>query len=180
MTCSPNRPAWPVVAPLVVALLAACAPALDWREVRPTDSGLVALFPCKPNALTRNVMLAGQTVRLSMHACRAGDQTWALAHADVGDPARVGASLEELRRSAAANLGAEPGRSRELALAVPGATPNPASIREQLSGRLPDGQPAVEQFAVFVRGTVVFQATVLGATVPADAADTFFASLRAT
>lgn len=162
---------------LVVASLSwACAPALDWREVRPADSGLVALFPCKPNALTRNVALAGHTVRLTLHACSAGGQTWALAFADVGDPARVGRSLEELRRSAADNLGAAAGAG--LPLNVPGATPNPASAREQLAGRLPDGRSVVEQLAVFARGTVVFQATVLGATVPAEAADAFFAGLR--
>jgi hypothetical protein len=161
----------------VTALMCACAPALDWREVRPPHSGLVALFPCKPNTLTRSVALAGQTVQLALHACRAGGQTWGLAVADVGDPARVTTSLEGLRRSAAVNLGA--GSATTLPLNVAGATPNPASTREQLAGRLPDGQAVFEQLAVFARGTVVYQATVLGSSVPAEAADTFFAALRA-
>lgn len=160
----------------LVGALAACAPALDWREVRPQGAGLVALFPCKPSALTRSVALAGQTVRLALHACSAGGQTWALAFADVGDPARVRASLEELRRSAAANLAAT--ATTPLPLTVSGTTPNPASGREQLIGRLPDGQAVVEQVALFVRGTVVFQATVLGPSVPAEAADSFFSALR--
>jgi hypothetical protein len=162
---------------LSAGLLGACAPALDWREVRPADSGLVALFPCRPNALTRTLGLAGRPVRMTLYACSAGGQTWGLAFADVGDPGRVAPALEELRRSATANLTAT--RGTVLPLHVVGATPNPSSVREQLSGHLPGGEVMTEQLAVFARGTVVFQATVLGPTVPAEAADTFFAALRA-
>lgn len=162
---------------LAAATLWACTPALDWREVRPPGSGIVALFPCKPNAMTRGVPLAGQNVALSLHACSAGGQTWGLAHADVGDPARVGAALQELRASAARNLGAAAGRP--LALKVAGATPNPAAGRDQIDGRAPDGQALAGQVAVFARGTVVFQATVLGAALSADAAETFFGALHA-
>ena len=162
---------------LTAATLGACTPALDWREVRPAGVGIVALFPCKPNAMTRGLPLAGHGVSLSLHACSAGGQTWGLAHADVGDPGRVGAALQELRAGAARNLGAAAGRP--LALKVAGATPNPAAGREQIDGHAPDGKPLAGQVAVFARGTVVFQATVLGATLPAEAAETFFAALRA-
>jgi hypothetical protein len=161
---------------LAAATLTACTPALDWREVRPAGSGIVALFPCRPNSMTRPLPLAGQTVPLSLHACSAGGQTWGLAFADVGDPARVGATLHELRTSAERNLGATAGRP--LPLSVPGATPNAAAGRERIDGRAPDGQALAGQVAVFARGTVVLQATVLGATVPDDAAETFFAALR--
>ncbi len=154
-----------------------CSPTFDWREARPAGSGFVALFPCKPKTLTRTVPLAGAPVALSMHACSAGGVTWALAHADVGDPARVGPALTELRGTAAANIGA--GAARELPLAVQGRTPNPASARLRLEGRLPDGRAVVEQIALFSRGTVVLQATALGAALPDEAAETFFAALRA-
>jgi hypothetical protein len=154
-----------------------CSPALDWREARTAGSGFVALFPCKPRTLTRTVPLAGAPVALSMHACSAGGVTWALAHADLGDPARVGPALSELRGSAAANIGA--GAARELPLPIKGLTPNPASVRLRLEGRLPDGRAVVEQIALFSRGTVVLQATALGETLPDEAAETFFAALRA-
>lgn len=161
----------------LAALLAACAPALDWREARLEGSGLAGLFPCKPKPFTRQVSLAGASVSLTLAACTADSRTWALAFADMGDPARVGPALEELRRSAAANIGATNGRP--LPLAVAGATPNAASGRQELSGRLPDGVAVVEQVAVFARGTRVYQLTALGPTLPAEAADTFFASWRA-
>ncbi|MBS0305464.1 MAG: hypothetical protein JSR43_08810 [Proteobacteria bacterium] len=164
-------------AALATALLLACAAALDWREVQPEGTDAVALFPCRPHTLERSVVLAGRTVPMSLHACSAGGRTWALAVAPLGDPTLVSAALEAMRRAAAANVGAATG-SRRLPLDVRGATPNAASGREELRGRLPDARTVVEQLAVFTRGTTVYQATVFGAALPAEDADTFFASLR--
>jgi hypothetical protein len=166
-----------VFALVLAPWLAACSPTLDWREARPAGSGFVALFPCKPKSLTRRLALAGAPAALSMHACSAGGMTFALAHADLADPARVGPALLELQRAAAANVGA--GARREMPLKVSGITPNPASARVALEGRLPDGQPVLEQVAVFSRGTMVLQATALGAKLQPEAAETFFGSLRA-
>ena len=35
--------------------LVACSPALDWREVRPSGTRLLAMFPCKAGAQQRSV-----------------------------------------------------------------------------------------------------------------------------
>ena len=77
--------------------VSACAPALDWREVRVGAADSVALFPCKAASHARVIALAGQQVKLTLHACQAGEATWGLAWADVGDPARVGAALQGLQ-----------------------------------------------------------------------------------
>ena len=161
---------------VAAVMLSACAPALDWRDVRPDGSGLTLLMPCKPVAQHRRLPLAGVPVGLSLHACSPEGQTWALAFADVEDPTRVGAALAELRRSAAANVAA--GAVVPLRLQVPGATPQPASERVGLEGHLPDGRPVQAQLAVFAQGTRVFQATALGERLQPEAAETFFASLR--
>jgi hypothetical protein len=158
------------------AVLLGCAPALDWRETRPDGSALQMQFPCRPTTQRRDVPMAGTRVNLALHACAAGGQTWGLAVADVVEPARVGPALAELAAAAASNLGASAPQS--MTLKVPGATPNDASVRLRLRGRLPDGQAAQMQVAVFARGTQVFQATVLGNTLADEAAETFFASLR--
>jgi hypothetical protein len=161
---------------LAVLGLTACSPALDWRETRPEDSGAVALFPCKPTSHARKVRLAGGEVLLTLHACTAADVTWALATADVVDPARVGPALEALLRSAADNIGARDPRPQPLTVA--GATPNPGAGRVALEGRRSDGQVVQEQVAVFAKGTRVFQATVIGAMLPAEGVETFFGGLR--
>ena len=81
-----RRAAAPVAAALGVA--AGCAPDLNWREVRPVGTTLVALLPCKPDRQTRAIPLAGAEVSMEVLGCSAGGTTWAVATADVGDPAR--------------------------------------------------------------------------------------------
>jgi hypothetical protein len=158
------------------ALGVGCSPTFDWREVRPEGSGLVLLLPCKPSVQARRLPLAGAPVELTLLACSAGDVTWALAYADVTDPSRVGPALRALRESAAANLGAA--ASDPLPLKVKGSTPHAEDARLALSGKLPDGRPVREQLAVFRKGTRVFQATCVGAQLPADAVQTFFDGLQ--
>jgi hypothetical protein len=57
-------------------------------------------------------------------------------------------------------------------------TPNPRAGRQALFGQLGDGRQVEVQVALFVRGTRVFQATMVGARLDADAIETFFGSLR--
>ncbi|WP_298835525.1 hypothetical protein [uncultured Piscinibacter sp.] len=158
------------------AILAACSPALDWREFQPEGSGIVAAFPCKPDRHARSVKLEVQTVRMEMLVCSVGEVSFALSFADLDDPARVPAALQELRALAVSNL-ASPG-GETLPLQVPGMTPNPMAARIRLDGRRPDGTAMQEQAAFFVKGLRIYQATVLGKRVPIEAADTFLGSLR--
>lgn len=155
----------------------ACSPALDWRDVRAADGVVRAQLPCKPSTHSRKLSLAGQAVSLTLSACSAGGQTWALAWADVVDPARVGPALRELRDAAAANIRAP--LTQPLAMQVPGATPHADNTRLRLDGQRADGKPVREQIVLFARGTVVVQATALGEFLPDDAVDIFFTSLRA-
>lgn len=156
--------------------LAACAPALDWREVRLADGGLRVLLPCKPVGHERRVRLGPQKAPMELHACTAAGATWAVAFADLDDPVRVGPALSELHDAAAANLSVS--QLQSLGLRVEGATPNPASRRVQWHGRLPDGRAVSGQSAVFAKGTRVFQASVVAEQPDAEAMDNFFASLR--
>ncbi len=157
-------------------LLVACTPSLDWRDVRPEGALVQLQMPCKPNGQSRDVNLGGARVNLALHACAAGQLTWGLAAADMADPARVGPALAELAASAAGNLAAQPAPMQPLV--INGATPNASSGLQRLSGRLPDGQPAQMQVAIFTRGTWVYQASVLGEKIDEAAAQTYFASLR--
>lgn len=161
---------------VALVLAAACSPALDWREVRPQGTAVNSLLPCKPKASVRTLMLAGQSVRMSLLACSADKWTWALATADVAEPARVGPALVALRDSARDNLQGQVVGS--TAAAVRGATPHEASAALSIAGRRPDGGEAHARVVVFSHGTQVFQATVMGGRPPAGAADPFFDSLR--
>lgn len=167
-----GRTAWVA---LLGALLAACSPALDWREVR-AEAGALALFPCKPVKETRAVLLTGLKTSMTMRACQAGGVTYALASAEVGDPARIAPALAELKSSLAGNIGGTAPVTRPLAL--PGMTPSAEAQRVALQGALPDGTPVRQSSAFFARGTWVFQATVMGPEPAAEAVETFFEGFK--
>ncbi len=161
----------------LAASLLACTPVLDWRETQPPESGAVAMFPCKPDRFMRSVTLAGQKVQMYLASCSAGGATYALSHATLMDPTRIAETLEALRLLAASNIG---GQATVLsALNVPGMTPHRLSERLAIQGRA-DGRVLREEVGVFTRGLRVYQATVIGETLDAQATDTFFAGLRLT
>ncbi len=157
--------------------LAGCTPALNWRELRPEGSQARLMLPCKPASHARQVAIAGETLEMSMFACSAGETVYALSFADVKDPARVGAALDELARAAQSNLQSPSGAASAPAN-VPGMTPHGQSVQWRLSGRLPDGRVVQEQVVLFSHGTRVYQATMLGAALDAEARDMFFGALR--
>lgn len=187
MTPVPGRIRPPALAPvrpghgalarlLAVALLGACAPGLDWRQLRPDGWGLAAAFPCRPASHARQVPLAGPPVELTLMACSADGHTFAIASADLVDPARIAPALQALGEAARANV--QGSVALEQPAQVPGMTPHPAALRWRLNGRLPDGQPVAEQVLVFAHGTRVFQATLVGPRADEDLARPFFDAIE--
>lgn len=161
---------------VLIGMLAACAPALDWRQFQPDGWPLHLAMPCKPVDQQRNIPLAGANVALRMLSCNADDHVFAVASADVGDPARVAPALQALAAAAKANVRAVVGD--EQAATVPGMTPQAAARRWRLRGQLPDGRSVAEQLQVFAHGTRVFQASVIGPMADDARAGPFFEALR--
>jgi len=156
--------------------LAACAPALDWREFQPEGWPLVVAMPCKPAIQQRPVVLAGQTIDMRMLSCTADGHLFAVGAADVADPARVGPAMQAIGQAAQANTRAAVLRRQPAA--VPGMTPHADAMRWQLQGQLPDGQPLAQQVQVFAHGTRVFQASVIGPQADDVRAAPFFDALK--
>ncbi len=168
---------WALSVSISALWLAACSPSPNWRELRPDGAGLIVMFPCRPSIYVRPLTLAGSTVTLTLHACSAEAATWAVAYAPVADPSLVAPVLRAMAASASTNIGAPPAGVGET-WAPRGATPNPAAGRWLLRGRLPDGSHAESRVAVFARGLVAVQATIVGTQVADEAAEMFFAGLR--
>jgi hypothetical protein len=157
-------------------LLAACGPALDWRQFQPDGWPLSLSLPCKPTDQQRRLPLAGQTVVLRMLTCSTDDHVFAVASADMGDPAHVAPALQALAAAAQANVRGVV--VAERAASVPGMTPQAGARHWQLRGQLPDGRPVAEQLQVFAHGTRVFQASVVGPTADDARAAPLFDALR--
>lgn len=156
--------------------LVACTPALNWREIRPPDSLVTAMFPCKPDHHSRRVTVAGTPLSMQLSSCTASDNVYALSHIDVGQADRVSPVLEALRQVAAENVGGP--TTVKSAQPVPGMTPHPLAQRLGWSGTRADGSTIAAQAAFFTQGTQVYQATVVGTRLDAEAADTFFSGLK--
>lgn len=159
--------------------VAACSPTYNWRELRLTGAPLVGLMPCKPEQATRPVPLGGAPVELHMHSCEAGGLTFAIAWADMGDPARTSEAIGLLRRASVAAIKVAPARVDEPALqwvpAVAGA--------QQARGLLVQGtqhaqRPVTMKAVHFAQGRFVYQAALYGTALPDEAASTFFEGLR--
>lgn len=155
--------------------LAACSPALDWREIQPPESGAVVMFPCKPDRFVRSVTLAEQTVQMHLASCSADGVTYALSHAELSDPTRIAAALEALRALAASNIG---GQATVMSpLNVPGMMPSRLAERLAIKGGS-EGRVLQAEVGVFTRGLRVYQATVIGEKLDPQGTDTFFTGLR--
>ena len=159
-----------------LAALPACAPTFDWRSVPLTDTQLVAELPCRPARFQRDVTVAGVPLKLFMLSCETGGITYGVATAEVGDPAHVDPVLFALRDSAAAAI--RSADSTAGALKLDGITPFSGNTSAHLHGRRPDGETIEEAVRVFARGTRVYQASAVGASLPDAAVRPFEEGLR--
>ena len=134
---------------LMLSLLSACQPALNWREARPAGAGVVALFPCKPETEQRPAQ--GQQGAMGLAQCEAAGKRFALSWADAPDPTQAGAALKAMPQALAAKLGqALPAGE---VLQVPGMTPLPEAAHYRIAGA-----GGVTRVAVFAHGGRVYQA----------------------
>jgi hypothetical protein len=156
--------------------LSGCAPALDWREVRPEGTALVAQLPCKPSRHVRNVELAGQRVDVQLMSCQAADITWAIAWIDHVDVRVTATLMQAWRQASLRNVSAE--NTAALSIKVPGATPRPDSGHWRSVGRRVDGTPLHQELLLFSHGTQVFQITVLSPRLSAVEMEPLLSGLR--
>lgn len=170
-TASRGLPQRPVVWALAgLTALAACAPKLDWREVRPAGAGVLALFPCKPKVHSRAAAPggSGQQAAMGLAVCEAGAMSFALGWAEVPAPEQLASSLREMRESVQARLQATVGPLQPLH--VPGMTPNAEARQQSLQMPPRDGQARHGRVAVFAHGLRVYQLVLLDARSEAQAA----------
>ena len=166
---------------LNAAWLVACNPTFNWREVDPDTSTLVALLPCKPDKASRVVSLAGrQPVVLDMLGCDAGGATFAIAHAEISDPAQAGEMLAQWRAVTLANLRAT--SSTDAPFTPKGSLALPQSVLVVASGQRADGHAVTAHAAWFAQssssGIQLFHAVVYANKIGPEVTETFFSGLK--
>ena len=161
---------------LGVALLHGCSPTLNWRDIRPAQTPLLALFPCKPEQLERMVTLGAQPVLLKLLVCNAGEAKFTLAHVEAPDAANAAVILGQWKAATLANIGVQ--SSAEIPFALKGGNALPPSVAVQTNGIRPDGTAVTLHAVWFAAGTQIFQAAVYADAPTPQLADTYFDGLR--
>jgi hypothetical protein len=126
--------------------------------------------------MARSLELGGATVAMHLSACTVEGATYAVAYAEFPDSSYVAPAIKQMRAAAEANID---GHAIEPeAINVVGMTPIPLAERWRLQGHGADAAPIQEQVAFFSRGRQVYQATVVGPPIGAEAVDIFFSGLK--
>lgn len=158
-------------------LLTACAPTFNWRTQAIGTTGLNAMFPCKPEIVTRTLPMAGSDRAVVMRSCEVAGVTFAVAHARLDEPAQVPTVLNAWRASALAGLHADPGSAASPTV-PPGVPALPQLLVLQATGAVP-GQKSNTLIGVwFGQGADAFAAFVMAPAIPPDVVEPFFAGLR--
>ncbi len=165
-----------ILIPALALLLAACSPALNWREVPLANGELKALLPCKPDRASRKQNLATHDLDIAMAGCEAGGALYAVSVAELPAPDRALAVqvqwqanlLENMRASGASNA----------AYAIKGASSTFEPVRLIAAGTGPDGRVVQAQGVWFARGTRLYHAVIYAERIGADMSEPFFGGLE--
>jgi hypothetical protein len=169
-----------------LAPLTACAPALNFREVRIAEARCAVALPGKPQTVTREVAFAGQTLAMTMTSAGVGATLFALGSARLPPAALAPDALPQtlafFREGLLRNFRATPAGAP--AAPPPLATPAGRVLRaaQTLSaqGLAPDGKPTVLAARFYVVDDWLLQVVALAVRgeLSAEALDTFFDSFR--
>lgn len=154
-----------------IALLAACSPKFDWREVRGSAAPFVVLLPAKPASHTRAVNLDGIEVSMTMTAADVDGVTFAVGTAELPDEAKAQQALTTMKTALVRNIG---GTVRKETSSAPGTIPVTIDIEAA-------GAESRVLFGRFIaNGKRVYQVIAIGkeSALPREAADTFLTSFK--
>ena len=157
---------------LLAAALAACSPALNWREV--PLQGLVALLPCKPDHAERPIQLAATRIHMQVSGCEAAGALYAISHVRISDPTQRTPTQDAWREASLAAMQATPVRSQTMQLAKLHA---PLSW-QAVQGKRPDGASLQAQWAWLSRGNDLYQVAVYGTQLNNEMTELLFSELR--
>lgn len=158
----------------VCMVLAACSPALNWRETR--LSGLTALLPCKPDQAQRDVQLGTRTVRMEMQGCDKQSTLFAISHIALRTPAQASEVIADWRSSTLANMRSTAAVGKPFP--VKGLATHPVAVQIDTQGMDASGAPVQAKLAWFVSGTDVFHLAVYSPKLVEAMTEPLFSDLR--
>lgn len=137
---------WACVAPWL-AVLAACSPEQNWRQVAFEGSTLQAMLPCKPDRTTREVPLGGVPVPLQVAGCESGDALLVVMTAALQPGADAQTVLQGWRELTLRHVQAGADAGQSTAWHAAGWLPLASAMRQTVTGRRSDGSAVTAHMA---------------------------------
>ena len=162
---------------MVVGVLTACSPALNWRKV--TVAQLAAQLPCKPDQAQRDVELAGARRTIAMWGCEANGALYAVSYVQLESPAdveRVAAAWQEAAIRKIAGAAAQPLPWK--APSARGSADATTATLLQATATAADSQPLQARWAWLTRGDTVYHLAVFAPELTASHTDPFLLELQ--
>lgn len=152
-----------------VLLCVACSPKFDWREVRGTEAAYSILMPGKPASFSKEMQLAGITLKMTMTATEAGGVNFAVGSAKLGDPGQAGVVIEAMKTGMIHNIQGQVTSTN---------TAGNDSI--EVHGKLQNGTPVLMVGRFLIRGNWVYQVVAIGTekALTREVIDTYMTSLK--
>ncbi len=157
-------------------LLQACSPTFNWREVRVAETALIAMLPCKPDAVTRAVDMGPVNVEVHMQGCEAGKATFAVATALM--PPQAPPTNQMLAQWRAANLMAMQAGNPQVAEQALTGLVGPLPQKVSATGMTGQGKSVESRALYFQQGNRLFYAVILADRVTPEMDESFFSGLR--
>lgn len=160
--------------------LAACTPALDWRDFRAPDRSYTALMPAKPTTVDRRVTINGMPLSMSMSAVEVRDVMFAIGVTSVPDASLAPAAQVAMKDALLKNIETTFKSEKTTQSLTQGTT----TIELEAIGAPNEqskGLPRAFFAHIVVKGKVLYQAVVVGPQnrITNDAVDTFMTSFKA-
>lgn len=166
------------------ALLAACSPKFDWREIRSAEGGFAVHLPDKPQTVARDIDFDGGRIAMTMTSTGVGPTMFAVGVARLpaqatASPAAVDRTVVFFRDALVRNIGGSVTSRRPASLAATGGRTLRAAEAVQAHGKA-DGRAAQLAARFYVADDRVYQVVALGAEgeLSDDVLETFFSSFR--
>lgn len=164
-------------------VLAACTPALDWREVRSEDGGYAILMPARPATASRTIDLDGLAVVMSMTGAEVDGVAFAVGTAELPNATAARQALTAMQQALVRNMHGVVTADRTLA--VPRGTQGGSMVVREIHANGPasaatNGQSRVMRVRLTAVEHRVYQVLISGPAqrIDDDMATIYFSSFR--
>lgn len=169
------KPRW-LLGLAATVLVAACSPALNWREV-PLE-GLTARLPCKPDRAQRTVQLGGANLLLEMAGCEAAGGLFAISRVPLAEGTPSAALLAAWRAEALRNMQATAVQERDFQPVAATGLRGAHAVMVSAQGQRPDGSAVQAQLLWLSSSTGIFHVAVYATRLNSDMTDLLFSDLQ--